>query len=156
MKVRIGCTRIVVLVGDRAIKIARIRVLRPFLRIPFLVCSGSRRRRYMEKYGPGILAAVARDILAGLTSNRNESSYYGSADDRRPAPVKRTLLFGAVIVQARGGEASAEEVRASRCADIAAHDPESRSAKQYCRIGDEVFLVDYGSRETIAYLRATA
>jgi hypothetical protein len=103
MTVKIGTTRLVILVSDRAIKIATIRPLRLFFRLITLPFSSRRNRdRFSEKYGNCLLQALWKYFSAGLHANRAEYKYHSdNPDDIRVMPTIECRLYGLIIIQPR-------------------------------------------------------
>lgn len=154
MRIRIGTTRLVFLVGDSAIKIGRMRPLRLLLRMLCLPCSRQRRQHFLAKYGPGFARAALNDLCAGLYANRNEYAYYTARKDPRVMPTTRQLLNGWVIIQLRGMPISARDLAEKPLIrQRTAEKCEVDDAMQFCRHPDgRVVLADYGRRTTIEAL----
>ena len=110
MRIKSGSTRFVLLAGNSAIKIARVRPLRFLARALIMCFSKMRRHHFFEKYGATFFKAMRNDIFAGITANRNEYSYYIESSDSRVMPVIRQFLCCCVIVQVRGTDISFSEL----------------------------------------------
>ncbi len=72
MQIRYGATRLVLLVGDQAIKIGRIRLWKLLGRVVILPFSKKSRGHFLKKYGPGFWHAVWHSLFIGLYANRLE------------------------------------------------------------------------------------
>lgn len=157
MRMRYGATRFVLLVGDKAIKIGRIRPLRVFVRMLIIPFSKKRREHFFARYGPGFGHAVWNDLCVGLYANRIEDDYYQSSKDPRVMPTIGRLLGGWVIVQLRGVPVSTSELEKSSFTRerLRRRDCDLGGDHQFCRLGRKVVLVDYGARSTTDALLAT-
>lgn len=156
MQIACGSTRVVLLAGDKAVKIARFRPIRFLLRMLMIAFSRKKRLHFFEKYGPVFIHAVYNDIFAGVIANRNEYSYYIERMDRRVMPSLGQYLGGLIVTQVRGTPVSLHEldtedpfaglVTNSAC--------EVSDPKQFCRHpAGQLVLVDYGRVETQDLLR---
>jgi len=155
MRIRYGATRFVLLIGDEAIKIGRIRLLRFFARMLILPFSRKRREHFFIKYGPTFWQAALNDLCAGLYANLNEYEYYQASKDFRVMPTIRQLLYGWVIVQLRGEPVSLAELSKGPFIKqkIGEENCEVIEEKQFCRHADgRIVLIDYGRRVTIQAL----
>ena len=150
MQIKYGATRIVVLLGNKAIKFGKIRLLRFFLRMMILPFSRYQRERFRTKYGTSFLDAAVNDILFGLLANRKEYNYYTSTRDARVIPTLSSFLWGLVIVQSRGQAVSNKDIEGLNYIDL--HPAELATPTQFCQHNGKVLLVDYGNTETVAVL----
>lgn len=157
MIMKIGTTRVVFLVGDRAIKVATIRPLRLFFRLATLPFSSkNNRNRFSEKYGNCLFRALWSYFLSGLYANRAEYEYHiDNPQDDRVMPTTEYHFGGLVISQLRG--ASVTEMELLKENPFAGYQKlcvEMNQPWQFCRHPDgRVVLVDYGRDETIAALK---
>lgn len=151
---RYGTTRVVLLVGERAIKIGRVRPLRVLSRFLLWPFSARRRKHFLEKYGPGFGQAVLHDLCAGLYANRTEYEYYQRTRDVRVMPTTAALCGGWIVLQPRGSAVCEREISQSLGQEWLGVDcNEVVRAKQFCRTrSGAVVLIDYGKPYTCALL----
>ena len=154
-----GKTRIVLLVGKRAIKIARIRPISTLLRLLTLPFSSAAREKFFEKYGAGFFSATLHYLFVGIVANRNEYALYQAKKDSRVAPTLALHLGGLVAVQVRGAAISQGELKELSPFNFTGL-PQSiciqlENPNQYCYIPSHgVVLVDYGDRRVCELLSA--
>lgn len=158
MEIKSGGTRIVILVGNKAVKIAKIRLLDPFRRLVGLIFSRSTREQLLTNYGHAPAKCGLKRILLGLIANRNEYRYYQSTKDPRVMPVERQILWGLVIVHERGIPIDAGEIVEDCPFNVTideAHD--LTGMHQFCRRSEtrRIVVIDFGNEETMNYLMAT-
>lgn len=150
MRIACGSTRMVLLIGDRAFKIGRVRPLRVLLRLCVLPFSQERREHFSKKYGHKFAQAVWKDMCAGLYANRGEYEYYQSSRDPLVMPTVSCFLGGWIVVQPRGERVSHNELRVRPVSP----ECEMTEPEQFARASDgRVVLVDYGRPETRTALR---
>lgn len=146
MLIRAGCTRRVILVGDKAIKISRlgltrmVRILVRGLRKP------ARARKIALKRHAHALGSVWHCVLdvlfGGVLANRREYLLYREHPELPLAPVRAMYLWGAVVVMDRGTpvdrtESVAFRNRFRKFGDL-------RRAIHTCRVNGKLALIDYG------------
>lgn len=160
MKIKLGTTRFVLLVGDSAIKIARIRPIRCFFRIvSFPFTSIGNHERFYKKYGNTFATAIPRYIFFGFYANRMEFDFYQKhPEDCRIVPTVKIFAWGLVVIQKRGSSVSSEtlELLSPFKNETILKHHEVHHPKQFCQINNKVLLVDYGHRETCKFLVQTA
>lgn len=156
MRIRYGATRFVFLIGNEAIKIGRIRLLRFLARMLILPFSRKRREHFFTKYGPMFWQAALNDLCAGLYANRNEYEYYRESKDFRVMPTIRQLLRGWIVVQLRGDPVSSDELSEGPFIkqQIGTENCEVAEEAQFCRHPEDghIVLVDYGRQATLKAL----
>ncbi len=157
MKVACGNKRIVVLLGNHAFKVGKIRFVRLFCRLLILPFSKRLRERFLDKYGNTWSSALFNDLFAGLLCNRREYGYFLKTDDKRVIPTIKQLLGGHIVVQIRGKPVSDEDVKRNH---PKYQDPEYKIAnldkpEQYCICPTDgtVRITDYGDSSTIELLQ---
>ncbi len=156
MRIRCGSTRFVLLVGDRAIKIGRMRPLRLLFRLLLLPFSKKRREHFFAKYGHTFLQAAWKDLCAGLYANRGEYEYCQAFKDPRVMPTIVLLLKGWIVIQPRGRPLLPNDVRSQlrvfeKCRG---RECEMTFPEQFAVNADgQVVLVDYGRAETRTALK---
>lgn len=102
MQIKCGTTRVVLLLGNHAIKIAKIRFLFFLRPIKDLLFNKERRKHLVAKYACSPRKLARNSIAPGFFANRNEYRYSRLGKDSRVMPVKKQFLWGFVIVQERG------------------------------------------------------
>ena len=154
-----GHTRIVILVGNTAIKIARLRPIRLLFRMclfPFQ--SDCKKARFRERYG-AFPSGLWNYVILGYIVNRNEFQYWNSTRDTRVMPVLARRFGYLIIFQYRGrpvnpGEISAYQPLSSLPAEVRGA-LRCHQACQFAWKGDSVLLVDYGEQTTRHALAGT-
>ncbi len=150
MQFAYGATRWVILTKRYAIKIARFRPVRPFIRLFQLLKEGGVIQT-LEKHDANLLKAVLKYLGAGLRANRIEYRLYKKYGASNDLLVPTLFSIGWLInVQLRGEPCGEREVQQHSLWKIlggvsfveAAAD--LRQPKQFCRIGTRVYLADYG------------
>jgi hypothetical protein len=164
-----GSTRFIFLIGDRAIKVVRIRPLHAAAVILHVLFSRKRRNRFVRKHAASSYGSAWREFWDGFYVNRNEYWYYQRSKDPRVMPTERQLLGGWIIIQRRGEPV--EEADLAELQDwtlsfyLEAEElegeeewPEMGKPWQFCRHPDDghIVLVDYGRAATLAALIKTA
>ena len=165
MRIKYGSTRLVLIVGDRALKIGRFRPLRMLWRLVFLLpFSRKKREHFLAKYGKSFGRAVLNDVFAGLYANRGEYAYYQTHKDIRVMPTLKSVCGGWIVIQPYGDPVSAIEVEnwwGRNKAKSPANDPYLAEPEHFQQpenfrrhpINGKVVLADYGStrnREVLA------
>ena len=155
---RHGATRVVILVGNHAIKVGRIKFLHFLGRVMALIFSCSERKGLIERHGQAPLRGIKNGIFPGLEANLNEYRYYMESKDPRVMPVLKKMLWGLVIIQQRGVPVSPAELAANHPFQMAEDDTcDLARAEQFCwRTEDlRIVLVDFGMARTVEFLRTT-
>ena len=158
MRMTYGQTRFVILVGDKAIKIGRVKLLNLLIRWIFILpFSKKRRDHYFTKYGKTIVEAIRNEWLQGLYANRREYSYYSRSKDPLVIPTTKIILTGWIIIQDRGNPITNQDLahfpEPFRQESIT--DGEMRSPSQYATTKKgKIVLVDYGRIQTIRTLES--
>jgi len=153
-----GRTRIVVLVGAYAFKIARIRLLSVIGRLLLLPFQRRKKKAlFVIRYG-AFPIGIWNYIFMGFKANKNEYQYWLNTNDPRVVPVIGMFLSNFILIQKRG-----------HCLDKDLLDkihpfkgiPENlrngvrlHEAHQYVFIQGRVLLADYGECDTIKALHA--
>lgn len=148
MKTRIGSTRIVFLINDKAIKFGRIRIIRFVLRLlfyPFM--PKGKNKLFYQDYGKYPLFGMVKYLSVGINANRKEYKYYKKTKDKRVVPTLKIFLSGWVIVQKRGLNISSTEFYIHNLFSGVPFFSEKYEPWQFCKIGNRVCLVDYGREE---------
>ena len=160
MRIRYGNTRFVLLWGDTAYKIARVRPLRTLARIIIELPQPRRRGRFVAKYGPGLVHALQHDLLVGIFANRREFDYWQQHRDPRVMPTTRSYWGGLVVTQPRGLPLTS--TACSVCGTESFLPEELRAleivkARQFCLDPAtlNLLLIDYGKESTVLALEAT-
>lgn len=149
MQFAYGATRWVILTERYAIKIARFRPVRPFVRLLQLLREGGVIQT-LEKHDANLCKAVLKYVGAGPRANRTEYRLYkkyGAYNDLAPTLF---TVFWIINVQLRGEPSKEEDVRRHPLWQILGNTPfveaaaDLRQPKQFCIIGSKVCLADYG------------
>lgn len=158
MEIRQGATRVVILTGDNAIKIAKIRFLHFLGRVMALIFSRNERKGLVERHGKAPLRGIKNGIFPGRAANLNEYRYYMASKDPRVMPVLKKMLWGLVVIQQKGIPVSPAELAGNYPFQTAEKDTcDLARAEQFCRrTGDlKIVLVDFGMESTVEFLQAT-
>lgn len=145
-----GCTRLVILVGPFAFKIAKIRLGYPLQRAFTIL----KTRKFTEKTTEwrserrsGLLSVIVQAVFAGVFANLAERRLWPQYPDADLVP---TLWgCGLINIQMRGDALGNESIfghpimRLVRSSTTLGADTCSR--KQYCVIKGRVLLADYGN-----------
>jgi len=154
-----GHTRIIVLFGDRAIKIARFRPFRLFFRMllyPFQ--SLSKQGRFHERYGP-MPGGMWKYLTAGYQANRVEYEYWRLTSDSRIMAVMQRHLGYSILIQLRGQEVTIDELK-NDDPFRSVHKRFHKSLRagvpaQFAKRAGRIVLIDFGETETRDALLAT-
>ena len=147
MRLKQGCTRLVILTETMAIKIAL--PFRPFL--PFFILvreffKGELQGKLKKHNGNLIRLAIRVATIGGIDANRREMRIYREHPEYPIAPILRSYLRGFVIVMPRGepvGDVSDSWGRQSLL-PLRLRDSDIFYATNVCRFGNELRFVDYG------------
>jgi hypothetical protein len=153
LKFAYGATRWVILTDRYAIKIARIRPLRPFIRL-FEHFSRGQVGEKLQAFDANPFIAGMKYLLAGVVANRLERIYYKKYGGELLMPTVFTFLW-IVNVQPRGEPASEAQARTHHFFKLLDGTPNREDfleVHQYCTIEGRVLLVDYGRKEIEALL----
>ncbi len=157
MKIRTGRTRIVFLVGDLAVKIAKPRFIRLIIRlILFPFVTQESRNGYYKTYGKNPFRSCKRYIFFTIRANLNEYKYSKKYNDPDIMPVIKRYFFGLIITQKRGENLKNKNFKNPLLKlNIGLISPESTDMNQYCLFKGKTLLVDYGDISTIKDLLKT-
>ncbi|MFA7315610.1 MAG: hypothetical protein WC059_02290 [Candidatus Paceibacterota bacterium] len=156
MKIRKGKTRIVILVGTKAIKIAKPRFVRLFIRLllfPFVTKES--RDGYYATYGKLSLDSCKKYSLLGYYANVNEYTYSQQYIDPDIMPIIKLYLCGWIITQTRGEEITDTHFTSPLKKFKTVLSPETTEPHQYCILNKKIFIIDYGDISTIQDLVTT-
>jgi len=141
MKITWGTTRIVLLTKNWAIKIPRIRPVRPVVRLVQLLMCGQVKRQ-LRTYHPNAIGGVLKYLTAGLRANRIDvlASRLGCRD----VVYAEQYLGGLIVLQLRGDEVSVEEAKSHPLWSPIRHAEQcdKRATEQFARFGERILLVD--------------
>jgi len=144
-----GATRWVVLTKRYAIKIARVRPIRPFIRLLQLLQEGGVMEN-LEKHDSNLIKSVLKYLGAGLRANRIEYRFYkkyGLHNDLVPTLFSFCWIIN---VQQRGEPCGEKEVHKHPLWQILGNPLFVEAAadlgqpKQFCVINSRIYLADYG------------
>lgn len=146
MRFAYGATRWVIFTDQYAIKIARFRPIRPFIRLVDAMLK-SEVKQGLRKHHTNPILATIKYLLAGVVANRNEYRLYRRHPSRQLAPTLFTIGY-AVNIQIRGEPATQADVHLSKLFSLL-RDTEFAAdvlqAKQFCLINGKTCLADYGT-----------
>ena len=156
-----GCTRIVIVIGPYALKIAKVQIERALRRIAYFAILPYEQKQIMlrKKARGSYRLALLRVLRLGTLANRMEYRYYHNRGDTRVMPTYHIFFKGIIILQEGGDPITREEFQREHplpCyADnkkIDLHHPGqfSRSRKT-----GRVLISDYGHPGTLKVLSAT-
>ena len=158
MQVRAGQTRLVLLVGSWAIKMARIRLLPTvwrLMRAPFRFAWFKARLLAAVANPTGARAATGAylldEVFGGIRANWQEERLSREHPEWPLAPVVTTLLWGMILVMRRGEpipHATSEVLRAAYASDYDLSRPE-----HVCLLAGRLVYVDYGNPKSLHALQ---
>ena len=147
MEFAYGATRWVILTERYAIKIARFRPVRPFVKL-FESLLQKQVKENLEKHHSNHFLAVIKYLVAGMVANRTEYRLYKKHGSDLLAPTLYSFCW-IVNIQRRGEVATESDIKAhyfwkffSGMTTLLAAD--MLQQKQYCLIDGKVHLADYG------------
>lgn len=147
MRIEQGCTRLVILTETAAIKVAL--PFRPFLPLFILArefFNGGLRGKLKKHNGNLIRLAIRVATFGGIAANRREMRIYREHPEYPVAPILRSYLGGFVIVMARGEAVGTVPDPWGNRASLPSRlrDSDFFYARNVCRFGNELRLIDYG------------
>ena len=142
MRLKKGLTRIVLVHGGYAYKIARTRFWYTFLKLLYTAFRRSEMIRLHEKHRTKVMQKIWQLCFIGLYANRSEAEYWNRTHDPRCVPVVKVWLWGLVIVQQSAGVVNMKQLLQSPLR-VLMTDVELRSPSQYGFHAGQVRLVDY-------------
>lgn len=149
MRITHGATRIVILTGDKAVKVARTGIMSLLYQAIARITRPAWFREMSIVHGgtaqPSILIIIRhafRIIARGIRANRQEYRISKKHPELPIAPVHNMYLWGLVLVMARGDPVSARASSKLRRQYGAFGD--LQFPKQVCRVKNRVCYVDYG------------
>lgn len=157
MRFAYGATRFVIITERYAIKIARIRLLRPLTRIVRHLF-GDTIKSSLLTYDRKMAIGCATYLIPGIVANRAEARLYRKYRSDQLAPTLFTF-FWLVNVQRVGTPVSADYVEQSPFFAALRHDPKFEDVLQpwqYCVIDGRPCLADYGRMDLDPVLAAFA
>lgn len=142
-----GCTRWVILTNRYAVKIARFRPIRPFIRLWELL-QEKQVRKNLEKHHSNPLLGAVKYLAAGIVANRREYLLYKKHGNDLLAPTLFTICW-LVNIQQRGEPIRDNEVRSHYLwslfeGEVTTLATDILQRKQFCLIDGQVRLADYG------------
>lgn len=147
MQISRGYTRIVILAGPYAIKIARIRLLKTvYLGVRSVVRVFRNKTQWRSsdrRYPDGLLKTAWEHTFIGLYANRAEHAYWANTRDQRCVPIERRCFWGLVLWQSKAEPVSESEILASPLATLYRTDGELCRVEQYGRFAGECRIIDY-------------
>lgn len=159
MRLTWGATRFVILIGTKAIKIARIPIARPIIRLVRGFFRDHDLKERLANHDPRFAMAVLKYFACGFIANRLELEISQTHAHLPIARTRHSYLWGLVNVQERGVPAWHVDLRDHYFTRIL---PKGELAneilmhRQFCVIDNAVLLADYGNPELRAALAKTA
>ena len=155
-----GGTRIVVLLGNKAYKIARFRPIRLLCRMLLFPFQTKRKQtKFYQRYGE-LPTSLWNYIVVGFTINRTEFEYWNRTHDSRVMPVVDRFVGYFIIVQMRGKEVLADEFRMNDLFGslplAAYHELQCDKLHQFVKLDGKILLIDYGDKYTVKALMGSA
>lgn len=148
MRYASGETRVVIVAGRYAIKIARIRPLRPILRI-VLHLFGKKVKQELLTFDKKMAKGCIRYVIPGIFANRAEALHSAKySESGLIAPTIFSFLW-LVNIQRAGEPATQDDIEKTVLYQRFGSNPDAdmQRTQQYCVIGTEVLLSDYGQIE---------
>lgn len=99
MQVLLGSTRLVLLIGSRAVKIGRFRPIRLGIRLITLPFSS---RKSFYRGGGSFRSLCFTYAFAGLVANKKECRHFQETRDPDLMPTTSSMLWGWINIQVRG------------------------------------------------------
>ena len=140
-----GCTRIVFLTEQYAIKVARIRPFRPLIRLLEILRKKESIRANLEKHDKKPVKGGIKYLLAGIRANRNEYYLYNKYKSSLLAPTLHMFAWGLVNIQVRGSSLEKSELHLAEKHPLWGRP--TRKYEEFCSFGANCCLVDYGRQE---------
>ncbi len=159
MQFMYGCTRWVFLTKSYAVKIARFRPIKPFIRFLYLFKKGEVIEKFEQHDSnlTNLIKAVLKYVCVGILANRNEHRLYKKYGSELLVPTLFTI-FWLVNVQRRGEPSGEKEMHRHRLWYIVERERDVLFAedilhpKQFCVIGGITYLADYGNEVLESFL----
>jgi hypothetical protein len=150
MKLHIGTTRLVVLQGDYAYKIARFRPLKLLIRCFSALRSQRKRLLYREKIEVEHHASYIRGaweyLCAGYYANWREWHRWQETKDPRYVPAIKITCKGLILVQLRGVAVDTRVAESHFPEFVGKENHELGGVHQYVALSDgTVRIADYAS-----------
>ena len=146
MRVSFGGTRVVLIVGDKAYKIAKFRLFALVTKLAKMLFVRREFNRLYEKYKHNKSRILFRVFFAGLRANWAEWRYWNRTNDIRCSPALDLWLYGLVLVQKSVEAVDESEVLSSSLYSLWHADEEFAKPSQYGRDeGGNIVIVDYAT-----------
>jgi hypothetical protein len=146
MRILSGGTRVVLIVGKRAYKIAKFRPLKVLDKLFTMSINKKEFGRLYEKHKHNKSGIIMSVLFAGPYANWAEWRYWNSTQDSRCSPSIALWLGGLVLVQRSVESVVESEVLSSPLRALWHSDEEFAKPSQYGRDeGGNIVIVDYAS-----------
>jgi hypothetical protein len=146
MRVSSGCTRVVLIVGERAYKIAKFRPIVVMGKLRKSLFSRKEFDRLYQKHKKNKMGILVNVLCAGLFANWAEWRYWNQTHDRRCSPSIALWLGGLVLVQRSVESVGESEVLSSPLRSLWYADEEFAKPSQFGRDDDgNIVIVDYAT-----------
>ncbi len=149
MQIAWGGTRFVILCGDRAYKVARIR---PFRILRQLVVHSLRGEvsHKLRRFGDAKMSAGFKYVLGGIIANKDEFCNWSRHQTYDLARVVSVHFGGLLLIQEKGEPISGDEAplahRLWGSVLAAENGNVSQAVAQFARFGNTIKLIDFGDR----------
>lgn len=138
-----GTTRWVLLIGPYAIKVARFRPLRPFIKL-FTALQKQEVRQSLHKHDKSMIRAALKYLFAGIYANRIEHHLYRKYKSDHLIPTLFTICW-IVNVQVRGDPITDVDVGTPLFKKMrVGPNDDLMDPRQWCSLKGTMKLVDYG------------
>jgi hypothetical protein len=146
VRIHAGGTRVVLVVGDRAYKIAKFRPLKVLDRLCAMSVDKKEFDRLYQKHRHNKFGIMMRVFCAGLRANWAEWRYWNRTHDSRCSPSIALWLGGLVLVQCSVESVDDDEVLSSPLRHLWETDEEFAKPSQFGRdVEGNIVIVDYAS-----------
>lgn len=109
MKIKKGGTRMILIFSNYVVKIPRLRLFRPIMRLLFHVKEKDYKEALLFFDNRGIVFGAVNYLFAGFIANYTESSFYKNHKDMDLLVPVKGFLFGLIVIQKRVKEINEEE-----------------------------------------------
>ena len=146
MRILAGHTRVVVVIGNKAYKIAKFRPIVVMGKLRKMALDQSEFDRLYQKHKQSKIKGFAKVLFAGLFANWAEWRYWKRTQDARCIPSLSIWLGGLVLVQRSAEPVDEARVLASEFHSLWYSDKEFSKA---CQFGKDnrgnILIVDYAT-----------
>lgn len=109
MEIKKGGTRIVLIFSNHVVKIPRVKIFRPIMRLFFHVKEKDCKEAILFFSSKGVLCGIINYLFAGFIANYIEWSFYKKHKDMELLVPVKGVFFGLILLQKRVQEINEEE-----------------------------------------------